>query len=476
MAQELAAGGRRLQHGARRSAGLARQGMGDRRFAMVMLWGLVLDTGGSSPVEPRPEPLPDLPPVPGAGLEKPGGYMPTIRLNPGRPVRPGSQVRVRIFPHERHYAPHFRDKIKDRVTIRSKKPCNLYRGQTRRAAGTVEKLDRDTSFSWRAADLDHPLWLNCPAPATLVRKGGPSWSYAGKFYIRRSGRSLEVINVVGLSTYLKGVVPSEAYAGWPFEALKTQAVAARTYAAFHLSASRLRGERFMDVDDTIAWQVYTGLSRVNPRTNRAIRETRGEILTWGDSVIRAYYHADSGGHTEFSGNVWNVEAPYLVARMEKYENGLVDNPEWRMHARVGRLARWLRARRLIPASSRVENIVVQDSDRTLSGRVRHVTVLLRDGGTRSVPVDQFKRFFRRRSLPSTLFSLENNIKGVLTVKGRGRGHGVGLNQKGASVLAGVKGWDYRQILGFYYNGTGLCTLARKKAGATDPCYSRSGSG
>src|SRR5690606_8262202 len=126
------------------------------------------------------------------------------------------------------------------------------------------KLITKTSFfQLNAYRLRQPIWLDCDQPFRLQRQGDvPSFSYEGSLYIRvvssrkqKSKLSLEAINIVPLETYLRGVVPIEVSASWHEEALKSQAVAARTYAVFHMSYSRrYLDQPYFDVDDTIVFQ------------------------------------------------------------------------------------------------------------------------------------------------------------------------------------------------------------------------------
>ncbi len=107
------------------------------------------------------------------------------------------------------------------------------------------------------------------------------------------------VNRVELENYIRGVVPNESPASWPLEALKAQAVAARSYAL-----GTGTGNPVFDHYDTVASQVYGGYSSENARTNRAVTRTRGEILRHDGKVIVAYFHSTSGGHTENNENVW----------------------------------------------------------------------------------------------------------------------------------------------------------------------------
>ena len=117
------------------------------------------------------------------------------------------------------------------------------------------------------------------------------------------------VNRVQLENYIRGVVPLESPASWPIEALKAQAVAARSYALGTNS-----GNPVFDHYDTTASQVYGGYSAEQPRSNRAVARTRGEVLRYNGKVIVAYFHSTSGGHTENNENIFQGSTPLPYIR------------------------------------------------------------------------------------------------------------------------------------------------------------------
>jgi len=147
------------------------------------------------------------------------------------------------------------------------------------------------------------------APADFVEADGTR--YRGTLEVRPSedGR-LTVVNVANLEDYLRGVVPNElSPQAFPkIEALKAQAVAARTYVLAHLGDYAAKG---YDVCATAACQVYRGQSSEYPLTDRAVEETRGVVATWRGRPIRAYYTSTCGGHTEAGSEIFDDDAPYL---------------------------------------------------------------------------------------------------------------------------------------------------------------------
>lgn len=135
------------------------------------------------------------------------------------------------------------------------------------------------------------------------------YRYRGEIEVYRDGQGLTAVNVLPLEEYLYGVVGIEMSPSWPAEALKAQAVAARTYAVGRLGGGG-PGSGF-DLLDTPVHQAYRGIGVEDPRSNAAVDATRGQVLTYQGALARTFYHAASGGHTENVENVWTSPVPYL---------------------------------------------------------------------------------------------------------------------------------------------------------------------
>ncbi len=142
--------------------------------------------------------------------------------------------------------------------------------------------------------------------------------YRGELIVYNYKNRLTVINILPVEYYLLGVVPSEMPPSWCHEAHKAQAIAARSYAIANLNK---RGSRGYDLLDTTADQAYGGASAENKRTNAAVMETKGVVLTYKGKVIPAYYHASSGGRTVNSGAAFASNAPYLHS-VKGYDDGV----------------------------------------------------------------------------------------------------------------------------------------------------------
>ena len=140
--------------------------------------------------------------------------------------------------------------------------------------------------------------------------------YRGDVVVRSTGGTLAAVNHVGLEAYLYGVVPDEMPPSWAIEALKAQAVAARSYAV----VSRRTGGTFDVFADTRS-QVYGGVASEEPRTNAAIDATSGQVLLHGDRVAWTFFHSTSGGRTAAIHDVWNASpVPYLVSVPDPYDS------------------------------------------------------------------------------------------------------------------------------------------------------------
>lgn len=161
-----------------------------------------------------------------------------------------------------------------------------------------------------------------PDPQTWFRNN----RYRGGFrYQRVGGGNLTVVNVVALEDYVKGVIPYEMSGSWPVEALKAQAVAARTYAVRNLDAHRSYG---FDVCNTTHCQVYYGTGNAShyptDRSDQAAEATWGEFLWYNGELASTNFASSNGGASESAENVWGNSFPYLVGRMDPYETSIAD--------------------------------------------------------------------------------------------------------------------------------------------------------
>ncbi len=269
--------------------------------------------------------------------------------------------------------------------------------------------------------------------------------YRGNMKAIASGSGVTLVNDVSMEDYLKGVVPCEIVPSWKSDAIKAQAVAARTYAMFHKNGYRSAG---YDMTDDTRSQVYRGASAETESTNRAVIETAGEVITYGGKAIDAVFHSSGGGYTENCENVWGTTVPYLKGvPEEKYAE------QWTKSAPLTSFAN-------VAAVGKLKNIKLtklrigeahKSKDRGVSGRVKTVTVV-GSQGTKTLSGDKIQSAF---DLNSTLFDISIKGKNIIFT-GYGYGHGLGLSQWGAQAMAEKHGDGkdyYKQILTHYFTGT-----------------------
>lgn len=267
---------------------------------------------------------------------------------------------------------------------------------------------------------------------------GDRW-YRGRTRLIRQGDNLTAINHVDLEHYLYSVVGAEAVSSWPIEALKAQAVAARSYALYKRNTS---ANSLYDVDTTVGTQVYKGLNSEYTTTHEAVNGTLGQIMTYDNQVILAAFHSSSGGYTENVEDVWSSPLPYLRAVVD-YDH---ESPvfEWQQIIPVSKI------QTLVAGVGNIRGL--QPEKMTPQGRIITMKVT-GDRGTKSVSGKDLRQALELRS---TLFRVSTDGSN-LRVKGRGFGHGLGLSQWGAYYLA-TKGVNYHQILAHYYQNATLGKL------------------
>jgi stage II sporulation protein D len=307
-------------------------------------------------------------------------------------------------------------------------------------------------LAWPLSAVGDRLWVDgreAGSTLDLTSDAGIEWNgrrYRGTLRLSARSGAVRVVNVLDLESYLRGVVPAEMQASWPGEALKAQAVAARTYTLHHVD-----GSRDHDVCATVDCQVYRGWDAENPATDAAIAATAGEVLTYDGAFARTFYHADSGGVIASSAEVWGADLPYLQAFQDVANAG--PHSVWTARIDAHRAATHLAAAGF-PVGTPVRLRVLETS---LSGRVVRAEVVGTAGRTVLEGVE-LRAQLRAWGLKSTRFVMT----GDLTLRGEGWGHGVGMSQYGARTLA-LTGHSYAQILGFYYPATVLQRLDYRAA-------------
>jgi len=326
-------------------------------------------------------------------------------------------------------------------------------------------------------------------------------SYNGKEYrgdlviFRLDGSDLTVVNLVDLEEYLYGVVPKEIASGHPIEALKAQAVAARTYTCTQLG----KYEKWnFDLTYTTSDQAYGGVAAEKEDTTKAVDKTKGEIVTYDGEPISTYYFSTSAGYTENSENVWTAKVPYLVAVEDKYQPTGLSTANWtvtfttkqledileKKSKKIGTLL-GLNILKKTPSNAVLElefkgskdsYIVTKESTRLVYGtsEVRSqfydietdasVTIIDVDGNITTKTFSEVKVAKNKGSEKLSSKSDKIFVKGKdkekkyatvpteYILKGKGWGHGIGMSQNGAIGMA-KEGFKYDEILTWYYTGT-----------------------
>lgn len=350
--------------------------------------------------------------------------------------------------------------------------------------------------------------------------------YYGAFaYLRNTGGNLTVVNYVDVEDYVKGVVPYEMSASWPREALKAQAVAARTFVMFNITKHRSSG---FDVCNTTDCQAYHGTeveggAKATPDSDAAVDETRSQYLVYKGALCDTSYCSSNGGASENSENVWTAKLDYLRGVLDPYEKdiaGSVSNYYWTKTYTPASLGQRLR-----DMGRNSADVVRVELTFTDVGNVYSATFTDVNGRKNTASKSSAKTILGLRSQRFTVnglgpaadagvvyvnggIPLDNGLDGVCAVggggtaelpsgdvyaisgagtvdkvdtaavtqkggvgvnsagnfvfSGSGWGHNVGMSQWGAYSMAKYYGKTYLDILTFYYTGTQVVTSARKQ--------------
>ncbi len=319
--------------------------------------------------------------------------------------------------------------------------------------------------------------------------------YRGSFILQiLDDNNITIINDINLEEYLYGVVPSESPSSWPMEALKAQAVAARNFAALNIGKHAKYGFDLCNGQDC---QVYKGLSQETESTNQAVNETANKVIYYDNKPINAFYHSSSGGHTENSENIFSAPLPYIKGVEDQYSLGNKDD-SW-----IKSFDKEYIKTKMINSKLDVGDILdIIPIEITEFGRVVKVEIK----GTKSSAMlekEKIRSVLGAADLKSIWYNLKTDsdisvfdtIKGRSEIKrisgmyvasasgvsnvnaidnikisngyrideynkipdnytfyGKGFGHGLGMSQYGAKGMAEA-GYDYKQILEYYYKDT-----------------------
>lgn len=322
--------------------------------------------------------------------------------------------------------------------------------------------------------------------------------YGGFRYERINGGDLTIVNMIAVDDYIKGVVCNEMSSSWPLEALKAQAVCARSYVLHNLNR---HSKYHFDACQTVCCQSYGGLTNAAASTDNAVDSTMGIVASYDGGIANTVFYSSNGGASEASSTVWGGSQsryPYLVGVVDPYESSLSIDNEWTRSFTGDELKSYLKKMGYANCTTIVS---VKISEYTATGNPAQVTFTDSQGRSYQITAYAMNKYFPLRSwryefvssaeepeltingeeVVDTLTGLyaidgDGNLvlvqdnayiitddgvissegNGVVTgdtftITGRGWGHNVGMSQYGAYAMAKL-GYTYDQILEFYYTG------------------------
>lgn len=317
-------------------------------------------------------------------------------------------------------------------------------------------------------------------------------SYRGAVSFKRNSSSdMTVINILPLEEYLYGVIPNEMPPAWPQEALKAQAVAARTYAVYNIINNGKFASLGFDVGCSTDSQVYKGKSTESAAANKAVDMTKGILMLHDGVPVEAFFYSHSGGYTADISDIYNSSSPVFVGKADPYSLGYAPQYDgWSVTFSAADLLN-----KLMPTKGNIGNIDSVDMTHSYTGRVLEMDIngtngsaVMKKNETRSVlglkstlfDMDTDSDVYTldsagqiKKSMPRDLFIIGgsgvNEFTGgnlysmgngamkeipgspsLFTINGSGYGHGIGLSQYGARGMAD-KGFNYTDILEYYYS-------------------------
>ncbi len=301
---------------------------------------------------------------------------------------------------------------------------------------TVKRERKRLTVNGKSVDA---LTLSAPSMAFVNGKG-----YRGSLEITLAERGLLVVNELPLEEYLVGLINCEISSVWPLEAIKAQAVVARSY-ALHQKEAR-KGARY-HLEATVMDQVYDGCAVEDDRAALGVRETAGEVLTHNGLTALTFFHSNCGGHTEAAEQVWSTKLPYLGGVPCRY-CFTVPSASWEVTLSLAKIEALLKGGGVSLTGLRD----LTPGPRNESGRLISIR-LTTAKEMQEIPATSFRKALGYTVIRSTRFDISVTGDSV-RFTGGGYGHGVGLCQWGARSRA-VDGFSYREILEYYYPGTVL---------------------
>ncbi len=374
---------------------------------------------------------------------------------------------------------------------------------------TASEVDA-TTFTITPDDASSKLQV------TSITKSCGHPSYYGTITVTKVTDGYNVVNTVDLERYLYSVVSSEVPSAYASEAQKAQAICARTYALKKMTSGTYSSYG-ADIDDTTSSQVYNNVAETSTSI-AAVNATEGLYMTYAGSLVNAYFFSTSGGTTCRNDDVWDdSHLSYLLDAYETYDGGtpslttdeafrtFLDDTTADSIEKGSAYYRWSikytatqmntivcegLAKLVEAGSTNVgfsknvsstadadaiaklfgDIVGIQVTSRGASGLAKTINITFENGvvivndqltirtllGDTSLTINKNDGTTATEfsALPSAYFYIDVALDGTFTIKGGGFGHGCGLSQNGANILAG-KGWSYEEILQHYYTGVSI---------------------
>ena len=242
-------------------------------------------------------------------------------------------------------------------------------------------------------------------PVTLISSNALSFDgrkYRGTLKITSNG---ELVNVLNIEDYLRGVLKAEANSDWPMEYLKVQAIVSRTYA---IRESLVAKSREYDVTNTTSSQVYHGMNAETRRTDQAVRDTNDKVLAYGNELAFTPFHSDSGGATANNADVWGKDLPYLrgVKEPMTYQS---PNSSWEAHISSSEITTAMN--KVSPNLGTVKDIIILNTDKY--GRAVDIKIT-GSASSATIKASAFRTVVGSNKIKSTFLVLPaaNNTKQV----------------------------------------------------------------
>jgi stage II sporulation protein D len=272
--------------------------------------------------------------------------------------------------------------------------------------------------------------------------------YKGYLILRKSGSKINVINVLNIEDYIKGVLAKEVGANWEIEALKAQAVISRTYTIANLHK---HSDQEFDMCSTTHCQVYGGFESEAYSTNQAIKETQGEVLVYNGKFAQTVFHANCGGHTDDPKHIWHWKnTPSYLKGVKCGYCCNSPNTKWEQEIDKEFISKKLANNKI----GQIKNIKIKG--RTSSGSAKELEIMHSKGKVR-LNAYQFRITVDAWRIKSHTFDYIKTKGNKIYFKGKGWGHKVGLCQCGAKGMA-ERGKTYKNILLHFYPGTTIETV------------------